>query len=278
MVEFIHVGLVTFSVALVVIIAISLRYCICCLVSFFANILLVLSPQWKGKILFIIAHPDDECMFFGPSFNLVIRQRGPSNVHVLCLTNGNYYGQGKVREKELIESCSLFGLERGNIRIVNDPYFQDGDQHWDERRVLAEVIDSIAEWDISTIITFDKWGISGHPNHSAIYHVICGNKDILNVRGRKILCYFLESVNIFRKYISIYDLFYSIFHCFTAKFMRENKKLVFSGYLDNVNVTRNAMKRHKSQLIWFRKIYVIFSRYMVINTLDCREVIFDVKQ
>ena len=278
MVEFTHVEFVIFSVAVAVIIAISLRYCMRGLISFLANILFALTPQWKGKILFIIAHPDDECMFFGPSLNLVVRQLCPSNVHVLCLTNGNYYGQGVVREKELVESCSLFGLKRGNIRILNDPYFQDGDAQWDERRVLAEVIDSIAEWDISTIITFDHWGISGHPNHRAIYHVISGNKDILNVRGRKILCCFLESVNIFRKYISICDLFCSILHCLTAKFMRENKKLVFSGFLSDVNITRNAMKRHKSQLIWFRKIYVIFSRYMVINTLDCREVLFDVKE
>lgn len=38
----------------------------------------------------------------------------------------------------------------------------------------------------------------------------------------------------------------------------------------NVNIVRRAMCQHKSQMLWFRKLYIIFSRYMVINTL--REV------
>lgn len=38
----------------------------------------------------------------------------------------------------------------------------------------------------------------------------------------------------------------------------------------NVNIVRRAMRQHKSQMLWFRKLYIIFSRYMVINTL--REV------
>lgn len=38
----------------------------------------------------------------------------------------------------------------------------------------------------------------------------------------------------------------------------------------NVNIVRNAMRQHKSQMVWFRKLYIIFSRYMVMNTL--REV------
>jgi N-acetylglucosaminylphosphatidylinositol deacetylase len=28
------------------------------------------------------------------------------------------------------------------------------------------------------------------------------------------------------------------------------------------------MKEHSSQMVWFRKLYIIFSRYMLINTLQ----------
>lgn len=28
-----------------------------------------------------------------------------------------------------------------------------------------------------------------------------------------------------------------------------------------------AMERHKSQMLWFRKLYIRFSRYMIVNTL-----------
>lgn len=27
------------------------------------------------------------------------------------------------------------------------------------------------------------------------------------------------------------------------------------------------MHQHKSQMLWFRKLYIIFSRYMIINSL-----------
>jgi N-acetylglucosaminylphosphatidylinositol deacetylase len=52
----------------------------------------------------VIAHPDDEAMFFVPS----ILQLGAYNsIHVLCLSNGNYAGLGAIREKELVKSCEV---------------------------------------------------------------------------------------------------------------------------------------------------------------------------
>lgn len=39
----------------------------------------------KGKILFVIAHPDDECMFFAPA---ILRASENNPTYVLCLCNG----------------------------------------------------------------------------------------------------------------------------------------------------------------------------------------------
>ena len=30
---------------------------------------------------------------------------------------------------------------------------------------------------------------------------------------------------------------------------------------------QKAMHAHRSQLVWFRKLYILFSRFMIINTL-----------
>ena len=38
------------------------------------------------KVLLVIAHPDDECMFFCPSIARLQEQGG--EVHVLCLSSG----------------------------------------------------------------------------------------------------------------------------------------------------------------------------------------------
>ena len=40
----------------------------------------------------------------------------------------------------------------------------------------------------------------------------------------------------------------------------------FLRWTESRRVTR-AMKQHKSQMVWFRYLYIMFSRYMVINTL-----------
>jgi N-acetylglucosaminylphosphatidylinositol deacetylase len=55
------------------------------------------------SILYVIAHPDDEAMFFVPSI-LSLRNTG-NKLHLLCLSTGNFGGQGKVREKELHASA-----------------------------------------------------------------------------------------------------------------------------------------------------------------------------
>lgn len=32
-------------------------------------------------------------------------------------------------------------------------------------------------------------------------------------------------------------------------------------------LVQEAMAQHKSQMVWFRRLYIRFSRYMIINTL-----------
>ena len=77
------------------------------------------------KVALVIAHPDDECMFFSPTLSRLSARKlaspGSSSRAnsrrlrgvrvkwtVLCLSNGNACGLGKVREKELFESCATF--------------------------------------------------------------------------------------------------------------------------------------------------------------------------
>lgn len=37
---------------------------------------------------------------------------------------------------------------------------------------------------------------------------------------------------------------------------------------DSRALIHKAMKQHRSQLLWFRRLYMLFSRYMLINTLQ----------
>ena len=42
-----------------------------------------------GRVLFVTAHPDDECMFFAPTI-LSLTRSGQYDVFLLCLSSGNY--------------------------------------------------------------------------------------------------------------------------------------------------------------------------------------------
>lgn len=72
----------------------------------------------KGNILFVIAHPDDECMFFAPA---ILKASKNNPTYLLCLCNGDYYGQGKVREKEFYRSCAALGIAKERTILINDP-------------------------------------------------------------------------------------------------------------------------------------------------------------
>jgi len=41
-----------------------------------------------GRVLFVTAHPDDECMFFAPTI-LALTRSGQYDVFLLCLSSGN---------------------------------------------------------------------------------------------------------------------------------------------------------------------------------------------
>lgn len=61
------------------------------------------------KVLLVIAHPDDEAMFFGPLLNEL--QEVGAQIYLLCLTHGNHAGQGHLRVKELEKSVQHWSIE-----------------------------------------------------------------------------------------------------------------------------------------------------------------------
>ena len=50
-----------------------------------------------GSVLLIIAHPDDEIMFWTPTIKTLISFN--ISMKILCLSNGNYDGLGELRER-----------------------------------------------------------------------------------------------------------------------------------------------------------------------------------
>jgi len=164
---------------------------------------------------------------------------------------GNYDGLGKVREKELENAARVLSFDR--FQILEDEELQDGPQEfWSPDYIVNRIIEYTSTHNTSGIISFDTQGISGHPNHISIGLALKLLKK--NAKFAETKLYHLSTVNVFRKFIGPLDYLISSLDPYT-----------FSSF--NYLLSIRSMKAHKSQFVWFRWLFVVFSRYTCLNTL-----------
>lgn len=212
----------------------------------------------QKNVLFVTAHPDDECMFFGPSIVNILRMG--CRVHLLCLSSGGYYKISWLRKKELRQSCAALGISLGNVTIIEHSKLPDDPNRiWTDEIVGSVILKYIMQLSVDVVISFDENGVSGHCNHIAIYY---GLKYLLEQGLIPECCevLVLETVNTVRKYSSFFDLLFCVIY------MQHTQELFLSTFKEII-LLWTAMKAHKSQFVWFRKLYMLFSRYVFINTL-----------
>ncbi|KAI7890954.1 putative N-acetylglucosaminyl-phosphatidylinositol deacetylase [Mucor mucedo] len=211
-------------------------------------------PFTTNNVLIVIAHPDDECMFFGPTLTS-LSTLTKAKVHVLCLSTGNADGLGALRKKELVKSCQILGVPASRVKSLDHPGLQDGMKNkWDLTIVSQSIGEYAVKQKIDTVITFDGQGVSGHANHIAAYH---GSKLYAAKHGLRL--YRLETIPLVRKYIGILDLMIPNYG--------QKERVTFVSTPISYLITHKAMRHHESQLVWFRWLYVTFSRYMFVNDL-----------
>ncbi|XP_078427979.1 uncharacterized protein LOC144700448 [Wolffia australiana] len=213
----------------------------------------------RKKVLFVIAHPDDESMFFSPSIISLISKGW--NPHVLCISAGNAEDKGSLRKEELYRACAVLRIPSQQIIILDHPKLQDGfDQKWDHGLLATLIGEQMTILGIGTVITFDEFGISGHPNHR---DVRLGLRKYLCEAKKKDDAWELVSKGILRKYVGPIDIWLSLLHALLPH-LSQTRCLLLNP---SPCVTYSAMAEHRTQWLWFRKLFVIFSSYTYMNTL-----------
>ncbi|KAJ8423844.1 hypothetical protein Cgig2_000970 [Carnegiea gigantea] len=160
----------------------------------------------KKTCLLVIAHPDDESMFFTPTINY-LTSRG-HNVHILCLSTGNADGMGRIRKNELFKACGILKIPLKQVEILDHPELQDGFGKVWNHLLIAEVVgDSIKSHTIDLVLTFDSYGVSGHCNHRDVHFGI--RKLLLDSQQRSFEAWELVSTSILRKYSGPVDIWLS---------------------------------------------------------------------
>ncbi|XP_038564248.1 N-acetylglucosaminyl-phosphatidylinositol de-N-acetylase isoform X1 [Micropterus salmoides] len=123
------------------------------------------------RALVVTAHPDDECMFFAPTIIRLVELN--ASVHLLCLSEGNYYNQGSQRKQELLNSCAMLGIPDSRITIVDHKKLPDDPKaEWSISLASSVIVKHIRAHSFNMVLTFDGSGVSGHANHVAIHKAV----------------------------------------------------------------------------------------------------------
>lgn len=209
----------------------------------------------------VTAHPDDEAMFFVPAVRAL--QREGVRVALLCLSSGDADGLGALRRVELVRSaCGVLGLDRGAVECAGA--LRDGmREDWPADEVARAVGAFVARHGASLIVTFDGGGVSGHPNHR---HTRRGVARYLREGGAAAspslrAALELETTSLPRKYSGPLDWFWS-----AAETSGTGTRFLV-GDSGSAAAADAAMRAHASQYVWYRRLFVVFSRYTALNTL-----------
>ena len=203
-------------------------------------------------ITLLIAHPDDEAMFFSPT----LLSLSPHNrLRILCLSTGDAVGLGSIRRSELVASALSLGVrDKSDVVVIDDPRMPDSMSTSWSKEVVGEYLGRHAA-DADVVLTFDEGGVSGHVNHVSLLY---GAREF--VRGKGVKLWTLTSVGLVRKYSSVLDVGVT----------RIVGGVVFVSNWEGVRRAQWAMTDcHVSQMRWFRWGWIGLSRYMVVN--DVRE-------
>ncbi|VUC34069.1 unnamed protein product, partial [Clonostachys rosea] len=261
-------------------------------------------------IALLIAHPDDEAMFFAPTVLALSRKETGNRVKILCLSSGDAEGLGETRKRELVKSGLLLGLKSesdvmvidnpatgklgltvGNLLLLDSLFPDSMTTHWDTDEVssllrstfmTSQSSSGSLKPTIDVLITFDSKGISSHPNHISLFHGARAFISSLTPQGsgadQPVSLYTLTTVGVARKYAGVFD---RLFTPWLGGSGAESHgqvtpaSLVFMHGLGQGGwrTAREAMTTaHVSQMRWFRYGWITLSRYMFINTLELEEV------
>ena len=227
----------------------------------------------------VVAHPDDEVMFFAPTI-LELDSRLPPNVefNVVCLSKGGADELGDTRVQELKESVNLLlANSKRQYQLQQHDYPDGHEETWDQESVQSTIKDSVLQGRRSSVLlTFDDKGVSKHVNHIACHEAVSNLvQDESNVKA----ALYLDSYgdNIVLKYSAFFweiwkltrDWF--LHRVLPTSSYNENKPAteitLMSDYSSYILSFASMLHSHKSQMVWFRYGWWTFSRFVFVNDL-----------
>ncbi|XP_047263323.1 N-acetylglucosaminyl-phosphatidylinositol de-N-acetylase isoform X3 [Capsicum annuum] len=160
--------------------------------------------------------------------------------------------------------CTYYACQpvpQKQVKVLDHPDLQDGfGKSWNSKLLSKIIKEEIVNCAIDLVITFDNYGVSGHCNHQDVHQ---GVRELLQDTSHKeVEVWELVSTSILRKYTGPVDIWLSLL---SAKFHLSGVVHCFLNEYPRRSLA--AMAQHKSQWVWFRKLFVSFSSYTYVNCL-----------
>lgn len=211
------------------------------------------------ETLVVVAHPDDEALFFAPAV-LACGARGGGGgggVRVLCLSTGDADGLGALRASELRGSCATLGVAPSGVACADAPDLRDGfGEDWAPGAVCRELDAARRRWPgLRRVVTFDARGVSGHPNHTATHRGVVA---WLGRGGAGLAAWQLRSEPLWYKFLGPVG-------CLCSRLSAPPG----ATQLWAPSATRvvRACLAHRTQMVWYRYLFLLFSTYTHACTL-----------
>ncbi|KAJ3514534.1 hypothetical protein NLJ89_g2329 [Agrocybe chaxingu] len=203
-------------------------------------------PVQAKNILLVTAHPDDEVLFFAPTILSLSRKaaNGSATFYHLCLSYGNAEGLGETRKRELGYSLDILGVPLQKRWAVNHP---SSHSYQNSQRNVVEIPCAVIHTRLGALVT----------KYVSIVALILGKADVFAYRAMQRL----ENLII----LVLSNWYPEILTSAIPRSPDADAMPVFiSGYKEYLT-SLLAMQAHSSQLVWYRWLYLLFSRYMWAN-------------
>lgn len=105
------------------------------------------------------------------------------------------------------------------------------------------------------VVTFDAGGVSGHGNHVAVYRGAVG---LVVKQPAAPPVWVLETTGLLRKYLGAWDAAWSLLWAKPGSVVLVQLRPLLAYWV---------MSSHASQFVWYRRLFVLLSRYSYVNTL-----------
>ncbi|BGP50133.1 hypothetical protein JCM10450v2_006044 [Rhodotorula kratochvilovae] len=170
----------------------------------------------------------------------------------------NHEGLGETRREELGVSCEALGIARGRCVALDVPTLPDDPNVWWETQAVEQAVrEYVREWDVAAVISFDEYGVSGHANHRALSAAL---SDISRADPTFPPVYAVASTSLLAKYTSALLLPFTLLQRLLSTSPADSA--LFISSLSQYRATRRSFDAHQSQAVWFRSLFVSFSRYL----------------